>query len=95
MKKILASLFILLSITVFSAEKIAIERVEVKEEKVLYFISRNFQLKWATLPIILTLSAQHHVFKHLPINNLELNTAKIHLKNITFQTLLLSYSPLI
>jgi len=34
MKKILASLFILLSITVFSAEKIAIERVEVKEEKV-------------------------------------------------------------
>ena len=34
MKKILASLFILLSIVTFSAEKIAIERVEVKEEKV-------------------------------------------------------------
>ena len=34
MKKILASLFILLSITVFSAEKVAIEKVEVKEEKV-------------------------------------------------------------
>lgn len=34
MKKLLASLFVLLSITIFSAEKIAIERVEVKEEKV-------------------------------------------------------------
>ena len=29
MKKILASLFILLSITVFSAEKVAIEKVEL------------------------------------------------------------------
>ena len=34
MKKLLASLFVLLSVVVFSAEKIAIERVEVKEEKV-------------------------------------------------------------
>ena len=34
MKKILASLFILLSIVTFSAEKIAIERIEVKEEKI-------------------------------------------------------------
>lgn len=29
MKKILASLFILLSIAVFSAEKVAVERIEV------------------------------------------------------------------
>ena len=34
MKKILASLFILLSIVIFSAEKIAIERIEVKEEEI-------------------------------------------------------------
>ena len=34
MKKILASLFILLSITAFSVEKVAAERIEVKEEKV-------------------------------------------------------------
>ncbi len=34
MKKLLASLFVLLSVVVFSAEKIAIERVEVKEEKI-------------------------------------------------------------
>ena len=61
----------------------------------MYFISRNFQLKSETLSIRPTVHTRHHNFKHLSISNLQYNTTKVYPKSITFQTLLLSYFPLI